>query len=96
MDNCPKHQHPLIHGAGCSLVGCSSPTVLLQIVPLLVQAPKGDSAHTNDLLDAGSQASLILEKFADEVGLEGPKEVLTLGTINSKEESKPTSKVSPL
>ena len=60
----------------------------------LVQSPKGDSVHTYTLLDSGSQASLVLEKFADDVGLEGPKEVLTLGTINSTEECRPFRKVS--
>lgn len=78
---------------GCSHLGCSSPTVPLQIVPLLVNTPKGDSEHTYALLDACIQASLVLEKFAAEVGLEGPKKVPTLGAINSKEESKPTRKV---
>ena len=67
---------------------------LLQILPLVVQTPKGGSVHTYALLDAGSQATLVLEKFADEVGLEGPKEVLTIGTINSTEECKPFRKVS--
>ena len=99
MDRCPKYHHPMIHGAapvfvGAAIVGCSSPTVLLQIVPLVVQTLKGESVHTFALLDSGSQASLVLEKFADEVGLEGPREVLTLGTINSKEECKPSRKVS--
>lgn len=78
---------------GCSHLGCSSPTVPLQIVPLLVNTPKGDSERTYALLDACIQASLVLEKFAAEVGLEGPKKVPTLGAINSKEESKPTRKV---
>ena len=97
VDGCLKRHHPLIHGAapvfvGAAVVGCSSPTVLLQIVPLLVETPKGDIVHTYALLDSGSQATLI--KLADEVGLEGSKEVLTLGTINSKEVSKPSRKVS--
>ena len=40
MDNCPKYHHPLIHGAapvfvGAAVVGYISPTVLLQIVPLV-------------------------------------------------------------
>ena len=47
VDGCLKHHHPLIHGAlpvfvGAAIVGCSSPTVLLQLVPLLVEKPKGD------------------------------------------------------
>jgi len=54
-----KHHHRLIHGAapvfvGAAVVGCSSPTVLLQLVPLLVETPKGDIIHTYALLDSGS------------------------------------------
>ena len=58
---------------GMAVVGCSSPTVLLQIVPLLVEMPKGNIVHTYALLDSGSQATLILEKFADELGLKDQK-----------------------
>lgn len=70
VDDCLKHHHPLIHGAapvfvGAAVVGCSSPTVLLQIVPLLVETPKGEIVHTYALLDSGSQATHIPEKFAD-------------------------------
>ena len=98
VDNCPKCHHPLIHGAapvfvGAAVVGCISPTVLLQIVPLVVQTPKGNNMRTYALLDSGSQASLILERFTEELGLEGPRDVLTLGTINSKREFKPSRKV---
>ena len=71
-----------------AVVECISPTLLLQIVPLVVQTPKGNSVHTYALLDSGSQASLILESFAEELGLDGPRDVLTLGTINSKRELK--------
>ena len=42
--------------------------------------------HTYALLDSESQASLVLEKFADELGLEGPREVLTFGTIKLQRE----------
>ena len=99
VDSCLKHHHPLIHGAapvfaGAAVVGCSSPPVLLQLVPLLVETPKGDIIHTYALLDSGSQATLILEKFADEVGREGSNKMLTLGTIDSKEVSKPSRNVS--
>ena len=65
VHDCLKRHHPLIHGAapvfvGAAVVGCSSPTVLLQIVPLLVETPKGDIVHTYALLDSGSQATIIL------------------------------------
>ena len=88
VDNCPKHHHPLIHGAapvfvGAAVARCISPRVLLQIVLLVVQMSKGSSVHTYALLDSGSEASLILESFANELGLDSPRDVLTLGTINS-------------
>ena len=59
VDNCPKHHHPLIHGAasvfvGAAVAGFISPTVLLQIVPLVVQTPKGNNVRTYALLDSGS------------------------------------------
>ena len=79
---------------GAAAVGCISPTVLLQIVPLVVQTPKGNSVRTYALLDSGSQASLIIKSFAEELGLDGPRDVLTLSTINSKKEFKPSRKVS--
>ena len=69
---------------GAAVAGCSSPTVLLQIVPLVVQTPKENSVRTYALLDSESRASLILESFAEELGLDGPRDVLTNGTINSK------------
>jgi len=99
VDNCPKQHQPLIHGAApvsaaAAVVRCISPTVLLQIVPLVVQTPKGSNMRTYALLDSGSQASLILERFAEELGLDGPRDVLTLFTINSKRECKPSRKVS--
>ena len=55
-------------------------------------APKEQYSYA--LLDSGSQASLMLENFADEIGLEGSKEVLTLGTINSKDKPKLSRRVS--
>jgi len=60
----------------------------------LLKSPKETYIHTYALLDSRSQATLILKKFADEVGLEGTNEMLTLGTIDSKEVSKPSRKVS--
>ena len=50
--------------------------------------------HTYALLDSGSQTSLVLQSFADEIGLEGSKEVLTLGTVNSKDKSQLSRRVS--
>ena len=99
VDNCPEHHHPLIHGAapvfvGAAVAGCISPAVLLPIVPLVGQTPKGTNMHTYAPLDSESQASLILERLAKELGLDGPRDVLTLGNINSKREFKPSRKLS--
>ena len=52
---------------GVAVAGCVSPTVLLQIVPLVIQTPKGNDMHTYALLDFRSHASLILERFAEEL-----------------------------
>ena len=79
---------------GAVAVGCGSSTVLLQIVPLVIQTSQRNNVQTYALLDSGSQASLILESFADELGLEGSKEVLSLGTVNSKDKSQLSRRVS--
>lgn len=67
-------------------------SVLLQIVSINVQTPKG-AVKTYTLLDSGSQASLIVEEFADKIGLQGETSVLHLGTVNSAHEAKPSRKV---
>ena len=88
LDNCEKRHHPLIHGAkpvfvGSATVECCSTNVLLQIVPLLIRTPHNHTVKTYALLDSGSQATLILESLADQIGLNGQLETLNLGTINS-------------
>ena len=60
--------------------------------PINVQTPKG-ALKTYTLLDSGSQASLIVEEFADKIGLQGETSVLHLGTVNSAHEAKPSRKV---
>ena len=69
-------------------------SVLLQIVPVNVQTPKG-AIKTYTLLDSESQASLIAEEFADKIGLQGEPSILHLGTVNSTHEAKRSEK-SPL
>lgn len=68
IKNCSRPHHPLIHGAAPVFVGTApfESSVLLQIVPINVQTPKG-AVKTNALLDSGSQASLIVEEFADKI-----------------------------
>ena len=68
---------------GASSVSCVFTAVLLQIVPIVVATPKGVKVSTFALLDSGSQTSLILENFADAIGLDGGNGPLQLGTINS-------------
>ena len=94
IENCNRPHHPLIHGAAPVFVGTSSfeTSVLLQIVPINVQTPKG-AVKTYALLDSGSQASLIVEEFADKIGLQGETSVLHLGTVNSAHEAKSSRKV---
>ena len=63
-------------------------SLLLQIVPVNVQTPRGAVP-----LDSGSQASLIVEVFADKIGVQGESSVLYLGTVKSTHEAKPSRKV---
>ena len=99
VGDCNKRHHPLIHGAapvfvGASTLDFSNTTVLLQIVPVAVKTPEGKTTNTFALLDSGSQASLVLESFANEIGLEGEKDVLHLGTVNSQGDARLARKVS--
>lgn len=50
----------------------------------MVQTSRGKSVKTCALIDSGSQATLALERFASQIGLEGKEEVLNIGTVNSK------------
>ena len=68
---------------GASSIKCVPTAVLPQIVPIVVATPKGVKVSTFALLDSGSQTSLILESFADAIGLDGENGPLQLGTINS-------------
>ena len=79
---------------GASSVNCTPSAVLLQIVPVAVATSSGVKVKTFALLDSGSQTSLILEKFADAIGLVGNDSPLQLGTINSSGEPIRSRKVS--
>ena len=67
-------------------MNCSPAAVLLQIVPIAVATASGVKVNTFVLLDSGSQTSLILEEFADAIGL--------VDTINSSGEPIRSRKVS--
>lgn len=99
VENCDKRHHLLIHGAarvfaGTTGVKHSSRTVLLQIVPIMVQTSRGKTVKTYALLDSGSQATLVLERFATQIGLDGKEEVLNIGTVNSKKDACRSKKIS--
>ena len=68
---------------GASSVNCAPSAVLLQIVPIAVATSSGIKVNTFALLDSGSQTSLILDKFADAIGLVGKGSPLQLGTVIS-------------
>lgn len=67
--------------------------VLLQIVPIAVATSGGIKVNTFSLLDSGSETSLILEEFADAIGLVGEDSRLQLGPINSSGEPVRSRKV---
>ncbi|KAK3739937.1 hypothetical protein QZH41_015978, partial [Actinostola sp. cb2023] len=99
VGDCNKRHHPLIHGAdrvfvGTSSKNCAPTTVLLQIVPIVVTSQEGSNVQTFALLDSGSQTSLVLEDFANKVGLDGVTSTLHLGTVNSRDEAVRSRKVS--
>ena len=64
------------------------------IVPVTVKTPRGVTTNTYAFLDSGSQTTLVLENFADKIGLEGERTVLHLSTVNSPERATPSRKVS--
>ena len=59
-----------------------------------MRTPTGTTRDTFALLDSGSQASLVLEEFANKIGLEGPSSLLNIGTINLSQEARPSRQVS--
>ena len=55
--------------------------IILQILPLRVNGPRGQRT-VNVMFDLGSQVTLITEQLANDLGLQGPSENLTLGTVD--------------
>ncbi|KAK3748900.1 hypothetical protein QZH41_002891 [Actinostola sp. cb2023] len=68
--------------------------VQYMIVPIVVTSQEGSNVQTFALLDSGSQTSLVLEDFANKVGLDGVTSTLHLGTVNSRDEAVRSRKVS--
>jgi len=63
-------------------VNCVPATVLLQIVPIAIKTPAGVKVDTFALLDSGSQTSLIVENFANTVGVDGENGGWTVSQLN--------------
>ena len=78
---------------GIAKVKHGNPSVLLQIVPVMVRTRQGKTVKTHALLDSGSQAKLVLESFANQVGLDGKEEVLNIGTVSSKKDTNRSKKI---
>lgn len=55
----------------------------LKMVPVELYGPKG-SARVLALLDEGSTVTMLNSSVADQIGLKGPKEALTLETVGGK------------
>ena len=66
---------------GVALVKSSS-RVFLQTLPVKVHTPRGRRVESYGMLDNGSQATLIEDEFAREIGLNGPKAKLNVSGIN--------------
>ena len=75
-------------------MNCAPSAVLLQIVLIAVATSSGAKVNTFALLDSCRQTSLILEEFADAIGLVGEGSPLQFGTINSSGELVHSRKVS--
>ena len=70
---------------GPRIVGATSSEddskIILQMLPLQVIGPRGQRT-VNVMLDLGSQVTLITERLARDLGLQGPTEKLNIGTID--------------
>ena len=71
------------HLVGVASVGRSD-QVVLQIVPVYIHGPRGKT-KVNALLDMGSQISLIKERTASRLGLQGPAQPLKISTIDGSQ-----------
>lgn len=69
---------PGIAGMFSGRVATSGPRVVRQIVPVFLYGPRG-RLQTHALLDGGSNATLIEQDLARELGLSGPQSKLVLG-----------------
>ena len=92
--DCEGRHHPLLHGAPRIFptqrggdrghVGAAAKErshVALQITPVIIHGPRGQRA-VNAIFDLGSQLTLVESQLALELGLDGPTQQLSLGTVD--------------
>ena len=102
-DNCSLRHHTLLHKESQVVKADSEVSeekkltlthtkvndsyVYLQVVPVQVKSKHGTNKATYALIDGGSQATLIREDFAKELGMVGEPTNINLSTIKDKGES---------
>ena len=67
---------------GVGVMNRVSSKVFLQTLPVKIHTPSGRIVETCAILDSGSQATLIQESFARDIGLNGPVSKLHVSGIN--------------
>ncbi len=107
VNKCGKSHSPILHealvksdklessmGASVAATRLQSPTVFLQTLPVRLHTQNGRVVDTYAMLDTGSQATLIRESFAKDLGLNGPKASLCIGNIRENEAPRSSKRVS--
>ena len=61
-------------------------TILLHVIPVKISSSNGKSITTYGLLDDGSCGTMISSDVANELGLKGQKEVVSLSTLLQQED----------
>ena len=90
--NCKMSHSTILHEAlakhvtctktiGCNSLRPSHSRVFLQTLSVRLHCPNGRIVDTVALLDSGSQATLIREDFAADIGLKGPSRNLRISNI---------------
>ena len=95
-DGCKKKRHKLLHlskrvfgnqdnSEHTKLTSHTrqSSQVILQVVPVILHGP-AKHLRTYAMLDLGSTCSLIENRIADELGLDGPQDRITLNGIQQR------------
>jgi len=94
-EGCSRRHHTLLHNgwpqqqpqvqvntAHAKHLNTAAGAVLLQTIPVLISGPSGEK-EVNALLDLGSQATILNEDTAAELGLNGNSTSVQLGTIDA-------------